>query len=859
MTGQTKKKRGLPLQNRAFLACWTSLGSAVFTVGFFLSLGYLAGCDRSEELIQLQQQSNSPTHLVSTAVSPKSILDNCISRYQSLKSYEDSGFVRLRYKIDGKLAEDRAPMSVAWDASGRLGLSVYALQAGPVVAEHANTKHANTKRSDTNYWHLKLGKNYPELAGQVLSRTLPEKIDLPWLLSEPIISDSLSAGLGGFPPQLDLLLSRKPLAKLTEQGAAIESLGVQSIDGIACSVVAVKRNELAYKFWIDKESNLVRRLELPTQMLPQEILSDASISQIELSIEFAEAHTNSSIDWNRFQVETDSSTLLVTQFVAPPPTLEVGSLGKQIPAFRLSDPDGGIAFDSTPKNSRKATVLMWLADHPACLVAAEQLAVMKEQLSKAGVPENSVEVVPIWAESHPPSGLSFEQLVKQWKLPGRLAVDRNAAGRDLFQVQEAPTVVILDSQNKLQFVDVRLNPTLDRALAPLVARVVEGVSVADELKVAQQSTLVRHRAHLARLAAGDARPSQTKFDEAYPPESIQMSLIERIEFPSRIVTIAQDSQQSIWTLLSNGTLQVVDGSLKKKNEYKLQSGDSSGRTRVAVSPDCRNVAVWSGGKSIEILDTKSQQSSLFPIPNGAGVNDLQWLSVGDSTAHRLAAVTSSKQVLLLDPSNREQLSGSCKSEPMAIVTQSASGDVDGLVVLGDGTLEPLKLSSEITSPKAKPVKHPISTSSAFAGRQLAFKPSSGPWTWSQNATTKQPAIQQLLATGVLGADEPALLVLDSQLTPLWHYRLPIEHTATSAGQSQSLVHRVACAASPANGASIWAVLDSTGIVHILRGDMQWADDFRLETKPCGIALQAVGDRLHLIIAAQNTLSAMKLD
>lgn len=854
MTGQTKKKCGLLLQIRSFLGSWSSLSNGIFALGFFLSLGYFAGCDRSEELVQLQQQSNSSTQLVSTAVSPKSILDNCISRYQSLKSYEDSGFVRLRYKIDGKLAEDRAPMSVAWNAGGKLGLSVYALRAGPV-----ETGPVDAKQGDSGYWHLSLGKSYPELAGQVLSRTLPEKIDLPWLLSEPVISDSLSAGLGGFPPQLDLLLSPKPLSKLTEQGAAIESLGVQSIDSSACSVVAVKRNELAYKFWIDKESNLVRRLELPTQMLPQEILSDASISQLELSIEFADGRTNSSIDWTRFQVETDSSTLLVTQFAAPPPTLEIGTLGKQIPAFRMSDPNGGVAFDSTPKHSRKATVLMWLADHPACLVAAEQLAVMKEQLSKAGVPDNAVEVVPIWAESQPPSGLTFEQLVKQWKLPGRLAVDRNAAGRDLFQVQEAPTVVILDSQNKLQFIDVRLNPTLDRALVPLVARVVEGVNVADELKLAQQSTLVRHRAHLARLAAGDAPTSQTKFDEAYPPESIQLGLVDRVEFPSRIVTIAQDTQQSIWTLLSNGTLQVVDGSLKKKNEYKLQSSDHSERTRLAPSPDCRYVAVCTGSKSIEILDTKSQQSNQFPIPSGASVNDLQWLTVGDTTTHRLAVITSNKQVLLLDPANREQLSGSCNSEPMAIVTQSGSGDVDGLVVLRDGTLEPLKLSSESTSPKAKPVKHPISTSSAFAGRQLAFRPGSGPWTWSQNAGTKQPANQQLLATGVLGANEPALMVLDSQLAPVWHYRLPFEHTSTSVGQSQSFVHRVACAASPANGASIWAVLDSTGTVHILRGDMQWADDFRPHAKPCGIALQAVGDRLHLIIASQNMLSTMKLD
>lgn len=791
------------------------------------------GCDDSQPVSDGQATNATGTRaqLVSTAVSPKSILENCIQRYQSLKSYSDQGYVRLRYLSEGKVTEDRAPMSVAWDEKGRLGLRVYSVTAGP-------TKNGR--------WHLKLGRNYPELSNQSLSRSIPNKLDLSWLVSEPTVSEGLSAGLGGFPPQLDLLLSPKPLSRLIDDKAKIELLGSATLDGLVCSVVAVTQSQLTYKFWIDKNSNLLLKLELPTQLLPQDILNDSSVSDLQLSIELASVEPNGQIDWSRFQPQPQADDNLVMQFVAPPPALQTKNLGKQIPAFRLHNAQGQLVYDSTLKPGRKASVLMWLADHPACLVAAEQLNVTLQQLTQAGIAESDLEIVPIWAESKPPEGMSFAQLQQRWKLPGNLAVDQLAVGRDVFQVQEAPTVVILDANGKLQFLDVRLNPSLDRALAPIVARVVQGVDVAAELADAAQSADVRFRATLARLAASDSSDAQRSIGQAYPPESIQLVRAATHEADTRQIAIAQSHKQSTVVLTANGQLQLFDSNLKLLESQKLQINTAlPGKARLQISPDDRYFALTASDSSLLVHDWKSKQSLQYPIPGNGKVNDFQWLRIGGSKSYRLAVATSASQVLLLDPENREQLSGPCPQLPLAILPQQSNGDVDGLIVMRDRSLEQLKLSAEASAATARPARHVLSTGESK--RQIAFTPNLGPW--AQNDSSKH---KQYLATGLLGNDEPVLLVLDDQLQPLWSYRLPTAHSLQS-------LHEIAFATAPTNSATIWAILDATGTIHLLRGDVHWMDHFRNQATPIGIAMQATGDRLQLVIATANSLESYRIE
>jgi hypothetical protein len=816
---------------------WNYLGvGRYWTVANYLSIPCLvlgialSGCDRSEQTLRLQsdQEAAENGQLINSTASPRTILNRCISRYQELQSYEDRGFVRLKYLVEGVAAEDRAPLSVAWNKSGRMGLKVYSVTAGP---------HGNSR------WHLHLGNSHPALKDQTLSRSLPERLDFAWLLSEPLVNESLSAGLAGFPPQLDMLLSPQPLSRLVDETAELSLLNSQLIDHNRCWIISIVRGALQYRFWIDQQSLLVRRIELPPQLIPEAILSDTSTSQLQLSIELQQTSYDHEIDWDYFKCASAQDSHYVTHFVAPPLAINTSLLGKQIPAFQLRGIDGQVAYDSSFKKGRRASVLIWLADHPACLAAAEQLALTQSQLQLNFKDQSQIDYIPIWAETAPPVGLSFEQLQQQWKLPGRLAIDRDAAGRDLFGVQEAPTVVILDAQGKIQFWDVRLNPMLDRALAPLVARVAEGANLAAELINAQQTAAARHRVELFMATANDPSGEQRINTEPYPPESVQLTQIAQQNFTTRLSSLNQDSRQMIWALQNDGTLHELNWELATQATY--QTGWANlGASSPVISHDSRYFAVQFDKRGVEIWDTKAEQSIRFPLPEATAVIDMKWLTLSSSKAARLAVITSANQVLLLDPANRQQLSGSCPGEPIAIVTQSIDSDVQGAVVLASGALEPLVINGESEKPSAeltafkRPSRH----------RKLTFQPRTGSWCTCRTAST-----ELTLGEGWLAKDEPALFFLDDELRPVGQYRLP----AMPAGLSR--FQQVTAATSPSNGAVVWAALDATGSIHLLRGDVSWFDHFRFEQRPVGIALIPSGDRLQLVVASQNSLVAYRID
>ena len=114
----------------------------------YLRLGVLlgmfaVGCDGQSQAVreQLDTQSGADTVVFASAsISPRSLCDECVAAYQRLESYEDDSFVHFEYEIEGETHTDQAPMAVAYDGQGKLGLQVYSVTAGP----------------DENRWRLRL-------------------------------------------------------------------------------------------------------------------------------------------------------------------------------------------------------------------------------------------------------------------------------------------------------------------------------------------------------------------------------------------------------------------------------------------------------------------------------------------------------------------------------------------------------------------------------------------------------------------------------------------------------------------------------------------------------------------------------
>ena len=203
-----------------------------------------AACDRTEELVHTTTDGRSGNRLTSTAITARQVIEDCRQAYQKLSSYEDEGYVRLAYRLKGELLEDRAPLSIAFQRPGLLGIRAYSVEAGPKDGR----------------WRLQVcdsGKS--AVAGQVISRAVPAKVDFAWLLSDPAISEELAAGLAGFPPQLDMLLGPNPMRGLVDDSALLKLDTPETVGGELCHVVQVTRGPALYRLWISQATMLLHR------------------------------------------------------------------------------------------------------------------------------------------------------------------------------------------------------------------------------------------------------------------------------------------------------------------------------------------------------------------------------------------------------------------------------------------------------------------------------------------------------------------------------------------------------------------------------------------------------------------------
>ncbi len=798
------------------------------------------GCERSaDSLAEGSMSVDGKSRAVSAFRSPRSLIEQCVESYQQAASYQDDGFVRLEYKLDGQKLEDRAPLSIGWESDGRIGLNAYSVVAGP----------------SSGRWRLALRDDEGLVPNQVLSRAVPSKVDFAWLLDDPLVADRLSAGLAGFPPQLDLLLSDQPLRGLIDESAALSFLQPESIKDQACYVVKVQRGATEFKLWIDQATLLLRRLRLPESHLTHQMLSDARVTDISLTIELESASFNTPVDWKRFAVAEKAGERRVSRFVPAPANIDTKGLGKKIPAFHLEDPHGQQVFRSNAdRPERKATLLIWLADHPTCRAASEQVAAVAQAISQQGIPAQAVEIISIWAEPQPPIDATFANLQKQWQLPGILAVDREAMGRDLFNILEAPSVVILDADNCLQFRESGSNPLLDQILPSLLARIVRGEQVAQEIIATQSNSQARHRVELQMAAAIDdsnltaAHASQAQ-NNAYEPETFHLRELSRSANPSVAVAATVDSNYAQWTLGEDGLL--VKQNTASKIQYETGWRiDLTQPSRIAVSTSADRVALCTlAGTSIQFWDCASDHNRSVDLPSGERLRDFQWIRMTDGASDRLAVITDGSQLLLLDPSDREQLSGHCPAEPMALVCLGATRGSDGRVALINGRLEPLLLPSDLALPKANGLGRKVATATlepnetaAPMREQLTFQPDLGPWLTSHLG--RNPLT---LARGWLAKDEPALFMLDQNLNPLWHFRMPIQKF----GRTGSLC----VAMDPQIGQPVWAVVSGGHTVHVLRTDGVVIDYFASQQPVVDVALVPNGSRLELrLVHAAETVN-----
>lgn len=254
-------------------------------------------------------------------ISVRMILDGMVSAYRNAKTYRDRGEIRVSWSQNGNSHERRVVYRTTFQRPNRLILEVNrtgVLADGKVLCAHT-----------------------PEMPGMLLRKSCPSEIGFLDILCEREVYWSLtdveSNRFCYLPPPLVLLWGTDPLATFlyqTEQ-ANISLLPSKEWEGHECCRISAKRNEEETVFWIDAQTFVLRRIELPRQILRKETASasDSPDEEMVVTLDFHDAELN----WSGvLEMSTPANTVEVSSFSVP----QIEALGKPFPEFQFTGLDG---------------------------------------------------------------------------------------------------------------------------------------------------------------------------------------------------------------------------------------------------------------------------------------------------------------------------------------------------------------------------------------------------------------------------------------------------------------------------------------------------------------------------------------
>ena len=272
-------------------------------------------------------------------MSATQLLQSVFAKYRKANSYRDSGQVRLAFNVGKKQQVETAPLNVWFDREA-LYVEAYdvRLQSDP-VAFMAWIKDPTTADFDSQV---------------VRTPPLPNAPTLHGLLSDTVLSDKISAGLAGPPPQLEWLFAMEPMKRLFAEEHTIEFSEPRSIRDVQCQVVRVQANDEEYRFWIDQDERVIRRVNLPPVLAPPEYLAfdhESGVESMRLTLELDGATFAPPKDPPKIDA-MPRTPRFVGRFIALPPIEPPSELGSKPPAFRIRD-----QTDQVSLPDREVTVL----------------------------------------------------------------------------------------------------------------------------------------------------------------------------------------------------------------------------------------------------------------------------------------------------------------------------------------------------------------------------------------------------------------------------------------------------------------------------------------------------------------------
>lgn len=752
------------------------------------------------------------------------LAERVCAAYADAAGYTDNGQLRWQYRSGDAWQEATAEFSTTLVRPNRMALHWRGLH---LACDGTSLQAVIEDEATDNYDGQMLFRQAP---GQVTMGDLYSDSEIARLLDDPIID--------GTPWPLRLLLKD---ARLADALGNAEELPKKTIDGKTYRRLKVAVEGGDAVAWIDPQTLLLRRVELPQPATELAIRAPVA--------EFADARVGEklAVDEAKFTLPVPPGVKKVHFFVPPPATFDLPSplFGRTVGDFRFTSADGEPvtreAFAGT------ISVLIWFLDRPESHITLRQL----QEVQRRYAEEDDVRFFAISPLPEQVSDAHVRESLEKIGVTLPLLRDTRAAGRDVFDVLGAPTVVVLDGQLRVQAFKTGVDPQLEQQLPALLDELLAGKNPAGELRRMVAEEVAGYRRQLA-AARTDAAATV-------------------IELPETPITAARDPEKLKLTRLWTA------------------AGVKSPRNILVIAGEAADPAILVHDQTVDwrtIVELNAKGEIVarrqLPVPKSAAIAMLRTAVDGDGRRWYAGGARLAQQVYLFD--ERWQLAA---TYPADAARHDGVSDFTLIDFQGDGKLQlcvgfwgvlgvhgaNLQGTRQWTNRAVAPAISLANSLPNEAGwRQLLattdrgeIVPINGFGHNDKPQRLEHSAITQLIAARFPPTDRAAFMgvsvtpdgtsigtALSADLQPLWDVPLP-------AGTHRNQILWITSGRLLPGDVGQWVFAGPDGSIGIVSNDMSFFDAFYTGQQLTGVAVAQLGSDRVLLVASDEELTAWKVE
>lgn len=564
------------------------------------------------------------------------------------------------------------------------------------------------------------------IPGQVLTEQVHSPLGLDQLFADRELRSTLSAGEAGCPTQLPLLLADDTVELILGDASGPPRIAAtETIDGHPCARVEIPKPDGTLTLWIDRRTNLLRRMKVPTDAYA-ELLSRQSgaVTGVSVVVDFVGASFAAAPPAEAFAFEVPTGAAAVPRLEPLRPPRPVSPLvGRRAEPFSLAGLDGKTVDRDALAGSPAVIEFFFTGCEPATRTmpqVAAGIARFRDSRRAAGVPPLEVRHLAVSVDEAAGAAGKLRKQLAEYGGVGTPMRDPRAEAADALGIREFPATVILGGDGTVADVIVGDDNLLAFDVAAALAATAGGGDVARLGRDRHAARLREYKERLAQ-AAGDGMGTieplpETLIAPRRQPVRFKLARAWRaadVALPGNLVCLdaAHGGGDEPRIVVLDGWREVVEldaaGAVAGRHELPIPAGAAVRFLRTGV--DGEGQRWWlggaRGGRHVFVFDAEWKLRGTFPPPEAGppdGISTAQLLDTdGDGTLEIVVGSSGTRgvQAAALDGS---RLWGERFAGAVLDLAGGPPGDeARGLwCVAKDGQILPLSLAGRAGEPFA---------------------------------------------------------------------------------------------------------------------------------------------------------------